>query len=101
MASPSRRTKGLDLSILMPIAARSGFHDDVCDELHVERNDDGGDQRGQSGEPAWSNKLAHFISAGTDHEKRDDREWKLHPENHLAQDQELRGAAIAVVDRHD
>src|SRR5829696_2780464 len=74
--------------------------DEVDDELHVERDDDRRNAGRDAGQPGGSPELTHFAPVGGDHHERYDGKWQLKTENHLAQNQELRRAALAVVDGH-
>lgn len=60
---------------------------EVEHKLHVEGDDHGGDERGQSGHPARGDELAHAAPARGEPDQRDDGEGQLKAEHHLAQHQ--------------
>ena len=53
----------------------------------------------QRRDPARRNQFAHLAAVGGEHHQRHDRERQLQAQDHLAQDQELRGPLLAVPDR--
>ena len=65
------------------------------DQLGVEGHDHAGHDPGEGRDPAWCREVAEPRAVGREADQRDDGERQLEAEDHLAQDQELRGAALA------
>src|SRR5215468_1613172 len=64
-------------------------------ELDVEHHDRGGDDPRQDHPRTADPEGADLLAIGHEQNQRDDRERKLHRQDHLAEDQELAGAARA------
>lgn len=62
-------------------------HDDVKNELHVQRDDHGGDKGGEGGHPAGSDELAHPGPAAGEPHERNDGEGQLKAQHDLTQHQ--------------
>ncbi len=70
-------------------------------QVHVQHNDQGGDQPAKAGQPAGGDQFAHLGAAGGEHHQRHDGEGKLERQHHLAQDQKLPHTTAAVEQDHE
>src|ERR1700722_16204690 len=75
--------------------------EDEDEEEHVERDDGGGYEPGENGDPSAIYEFAHFGAVGGELYERNDGERKLEAENYLTEYQKAHHATFTHDGDHD